>query len=251
MTSAQMEEISKNTPSDLIEGLLPSSNVAVLAGMPGLGKSFVALSWAAAIAEGSAWFGHATRQAPVVYVFGEGWRSFPRRIKAWETVNGRPMSEQVHFVDGSVFGFGLDLKDEAKVQQFIAAIADVQPGLVIFDSFSTLALVHNENDNAEVAQVMRNMNKIVQATGTTAVLTHFVTKTKRSICVRGAGMFVYSPDTVIIADNDINTVGPDGSFALTTDNELGGKRRDVTPITLHGFYVAQSGVLDRLTYPRI
>ena len=243
MSPEEMQAMAHTQPQELIEGVLPSGDVAVLAGVPGLGKSFVALSWAAAIAEGSDWFGHATRQAPVVYVLGEGWRTFGRRIVAWEKVNGRPMPESLWFVDGQ--DFGLDLKDEATVQQLIDTLAHVQPGLVIFDALSTLSTIHNENDNAEAAQVIRNVDRIVHATGATAVLIHYVTKTKRSVRVRGAGVLEGSTDTVIIADYDMNTVGSDRNFALTTDKELGGKRRDGTPTTLHGFYVASPGVLDR------
>lgn len=239
---AQMEEISKNRPAELIADVLPSMSVTVLAGAPGLGKSFVALSWAAAIAEGSDWFGHTVRQAPVVYVLGEGWGGFGRRIHAWEAANNRPMSNGVYFLNGAQHD--INLKDSQSTEQLINQLRWINPGLVIIDTFSMLAHVTNENDNAEVAQVMVNVNKIVQATGATVVLIHHVTKTTRS--VRGAGAFVGNTDTVIIADRGINTVGSDSNFALTTDNELGGKRRDGTPTTLHGFYVAPSGVLSRV-----
>lgn len=243
----QMIQISQNRPQELIADVLPSMSVTVLAGAPGLGKSFVALSWAAAIAEGTPWFGQQVRQAPVAYVLGEGWGGFGRRIDAWEAVNGRPMSNAVHFINGAQDR--INLKDSQSVEQLINQLQQINPGLVIVDTFSMLAHVSNENDNAEVAQVMVNVNKIVQATGATVVLIHHVTKTTRS--VRGAGAFVGNTDTVIIADRGINTVGSDSNFALTTDNELGGKRRDGTPTTLHGFYVAPSGVLSRVIPPHI
>lgn len=241
-SSAEMQATAHARPQELIEGVLPSASVTVLAGAPGLGKSFVALSWAAAIAEGSSWFGQKVRQASVAYVLGEGWGSFGTRLDAWEAANGRPMSDALHFVNG--VPLGIDLIDRNTVNRLISQLRWINPGLVIFDTFSMLARVGNENDNAEVAAVMANVNAIVQATGATVVLIHHVTKTTRS--VRGAGAFVGNTDTVIIADRGINDVGPNGSFALTTDNELGGKRRDGTPTTLHGFYVAPSGVLDRV-----
>lgn len=239
MSPAQMKQIARTRPDELIENFVPSRGVMVLAGAPGTGKSFTALSWAAHIAEGMQWFGRATRQAPVVYVLGEGVSGFGRRVEAWETVNARPMSEQVYFVDG--LAFDLDLKDSAKVQQLIAAIAHVQPGLVIFDTFSALTTVSNENDNAEVAVVMKNVNRIVQATGATALLVHHVTKSTGS--VRGASAFVGNVDTVVIAAKDTAQKAEPGDFLLSTDGYHGGKQRDSEPKTLHGFKITSPGVL--------
>lgn len=241
MSPAQMKQIARTRPDELIENFVPSRGVMVLAGAPGTGKSFTALSWAAHIAEGTQWFGRATRQAPVVYVLGEGVSGFGRRVEAWETVNARPMSEQVYFVDG--LAFDLDLKDSAKVQQLIAATAHVQPGLVIFDTFSALTTVSNENDNAEVAVVMKNVNRIVQATGATALLVHHVTKSTGS--VRGASAFVGNVDTVVIAAKDTAQKAEPGDFLLSTDGYHGGKQRDSEPKTLHGFKITSPGVLAR------
>lgn len=241
ISPAQMKQIARNRPAELIKNFVPSGGVMVLAGAPGTGKSFTALSWAAAIAEGSEWFGRVARQAPVVYVLGEGVSGFGSRVEAWETVNGRPMSEQVHFVDG--LAYDLDLKDGEKVQQLINALTHVQPGLVIFDTFSMLTTVSNENDNAEVAVVMKHVNKIVRATGATALLIHHVAKSTGS--VRGASAFVGNVDTVVVAAQDTNKKAEPGEFLLSTDGYHGGKQRDSEPKTLHGFKITSPGVLDR------
>lgn len=237
---AQMKQIAKNRPVELINGFVPSGGVMVLAGTPGLGKSFTALSWAAAIAEGGQWFGRAARHAPVVYVLGEGFGGFGSRVEAWETANGRPIPEDLWFVDGLTFD--IDLKDSEKVQQLINALALVQPGLVVFDTFSVLAHVSNENDNAEVAAVMSNVNKIVRATGATAMLIHHVTKASRT--VRGASAFVGNADTVVVATEDLGDKAT-GDFFLSTETSKGGKQRDGEARTLYGFSIESPGVLTR------
>src|SRR5947209_2819298 len=56
----------------LIEGLLPASSLAVLAGGSGVGKSFIALDIACSIASGIDWHGRSVMQGDVVYVAGEG-----------------------------------------------------------------------------------------------------------------------------------------------------------------------------------
>ena len=237
---AQMKQIARNRSVDLIDGFVPTGGVMVLAGAPGTGKSFTALSWAAAIAEGSSWFGQQTRQAPVLYVLGEGFNGFGSRVDAWESVNGRTMSDNLHFIDG--LAHGIDLKDPAVVQRLIGLVNEVPPGLVIFDTFSMLARVRSENDNAEVAQVMANVNKIVQATGATTMLIHHTTKTTGS--VRGASAFVGNADTVVVAVNDTKK-NDNGTFLLSTEAQHGGKQRDGESSTMHGFKIDSPGVLSR------
>lgn len=240
-TGAELVEVARSWPEELVTGFVPSAGVMVLAGAPGTGKSFVALSWAAAVAEGASWFGQGVRQAPVVYVLGEGWGSFGRRIEAWQTVNGRPIPDALYFVNG--VPHGVNLADQEAVQWFIEGIMPVKPGLIIMDTFSMLARVGNENDNAEVAAVMANVNAIVQATGATVVLIHHVTKESRS--VRGASAFVGNADTVAIAAEDSRKDAKPGTFVLSTDGAMGGKQRDGMPKTMGGFSIASPGVLAR------
>lgn len=242
-TGAQIKQIARNRPPELINGYVPSSGVMVLAGAPGTGKSFTALSWAAAIAEGSQWFGRAARKAAVLYVLGEGYSCFGDRVEAWETVNGREIPEDLTYVDGLMFG--INLKDPYSVQQLIERINEVPTGLVIFDTFSVLARVDSENDNAEVAQVMANAHTIARATGATVMLIHHTTKTSGS--VRGASAFVGNADTVVVATeekkkNENGEIETDG-FLLSTATHYGGKRRDGEPKTMHGFSIATPGVL--------
>lgn len=237
----EMEQIADNRPPELIDGFVPSGGVMVLAGAPATGKSFTALSWAAAIAEGSPWFGRATRQASVLYVLGEGFSGFGKRIKAWKAVNGRPMSNNIDFIDGLTYG--ASLKDPAAVQQLIGLINEVPTGLVVFDTLSVLANLTNENDNAEVAQVMANVHTIAQATGATVMVIHHTTKSTGS--VRGASAFVGNSDTVVVAAKEKNSDGntATNTFLLSTSAQHGGKQRDGEPKIMSGFSIATPGVL--------
>ena len=237
----EMEQIADNRPPELIDGFVPSGGVMVLAGAPATGKSFTALSWAAAIAEGSPWFGRATRQASVLYVLGEGFSGFGKRIKAWKAVNGRSMSNNIDFIDGLTYG--ASLKDPAAVQQLIGLINEVPTGLVVFDTLSVLANLTNENDNAEVAQVMANVHTIAQATGATVMVIHHTTKSTGS--VRGASAFVGNSDTVVVAAKEKNSDGntATNTFLLSTSAQHGGKQRDGEPRIMSGFSIATPGVL--------
>ena len=237
-TGQQMEQIARKRPPELISGFVPSSGVMVLAGAPGTGKSFTALSWAAAIAEGSQWFGRQTRKAPVVYVLGEGYSAFGERVTAWKTTNGREIPEDLLFMDGATLG--IDLK--APVEQLIGIFNLVKPGLIIFDTLSVLTRLDSENDNAEVSQVMSNVNRIAQGTGATAMVIHHTTKTTGS--VRGASAFVGNADTVVVAakeKSEGNTATD--TFLLSTSAQHGGKQRSGEPKIMSGFSIATPGVL--------
>ena len=238
-TGQQMEQIARNRPPELINGFVPSSGVMVLAGAPGTGKSFTALSWAAAIAEGSQWFGRQTRKAPVVYVLGEGYSAFGERITAWKTTNGREIPEDLLFMDGATLG--IDLK--APVEQLIGIFNLVKPGLIIFDTLSVLTRLDSENDNAEVSQVMSNVNRIAQGTGATAMVIHHTTKTTGT--VRGASAFVGNSDTVVVAAKEKNSDGntATNTFLLSTSAQHGGKQRSGEPKIMSGFSIAAPGVL--------
>ena len=56
----------------LVKGVLPAQGTAAVYGPSGSGKTFLILDLSAAICTGQRWFGHRTKQAPVVYLGLEG-----------------------------------------------------------------------------------------------------------------------------------------------------------------------------------
>src|SRR5699024_8015183 len=144
----------------------------------------------------------------------------------------------IDFIDGLTYG--ASLKDPAAVQQLIGLINEVPTGLVVFDTLSVLANLTNENDNAEVAQIMANVHTIAQATGATVMVIHHTTKSTGS--VRGASAFVGNSDTVVVAAKEKND---NSTFLLSTSAQHGGKQRDGEPKIMSGFSIASPGVLSR------
>lgn len=72
-------------PEPLIEGVLNRGCVALLFGEYGTGKSFLALDWAAHLASGRDWFGHAIYgEQRVLYIAAEGAGGLKKRRAAWE-----------------------------------------------------------------------------------------------------------------------------------------------------------------------
>lgn len=234
-----MRLVAANRPEPLIEGLLPSKAVVTLAGQPGIGKSFVCLSLAAAVACDMEWFGLKTCQPQyVAYVLGEGFSQFGHRVKAWEEANG-PLGGHVRFIDGAAKG--IDMCDPEHVDLLIEKLKTFTPGLVILDTFAMLARVMSENDNSQVAQVYRAAQRIVSEVGSTVVIVHHLSKDAGK--VRGATAFRGNSDTVIIASK---SKGEDQrGFMLSTRGEDDGKQRDGQPIKLEGFEISSPGLLTR------
>lgn len=70
-------------PTPMIGETLDRGNVAMLAGMWGSAKSFVALDWAACIATGKPWQGRRVDRGRVLYVIAEGAQGLSVRLDAW------------------------------------------------------------------------------------------------------------------------------------------------------------------------
>lgn len=243
-------------PPDLIEGLLPSQALVTLAGEPGLGKSFTGLSWAAAIALGAPWLGLKTGDPKrVVYVLGEGYARFSKRVRAWEEAHEQQLPEWLEFIDGA--RAGIDLTKPEHIQTAIDTLSWMNtangwawcpPALIIFDTFSMLARIESENDNSQVAKVFANAQRLVRSLNTTVVIVHHVSKEGGK--VRGATAFRGNVDTVIVAKRqDKDSQGrnqdddPNPEFMLSTHIEHDGKQRDEIPVLIKGLYVTSPGVL--------
>lgn len=238
VSAADLVALTGAEPDWLVGDLVPARSVVVLAGQPGIGKSFAALSWAACVAGGQDWFGRPTKAGGVVYVLGEGFGSFGRRVAAWQSGHG-PVSDRLAFLDGTAAG--VDLADPESVDLLIETVRGHDPELLILDTFSTLAHVQSENDNAEVARAMRGAHRVVQALGCSVILVHHVSKEAGK--VRGATAFRGNADAVIVAAHDPGSSR--GDFFLSTRGTDDGKQRDGEAVWLPGFCVAAPGVLTR------
>ena len=240
LSPAEMMKLAAARPAELIERLIPQAAVCTLAGAPGIGKSMIGLSLAAAIGCGEDWFGLKVANAyGVLYVLGEGFSAFGNRIDAWRRAKGAEMPEHVRFFDGAAAG--VDLSDAASINKLIELTLQSKAALVIFDTFAMLSDVKSENDNAEVGQVYRQLQRFTRATAATALVVHHVSKAEGR--VRGATAFRGNSDTVIKVSED-EVQGKERSLlSLSTFTSDDGKQRDLQPIRMVGFEIAAPGVL--------
>lgn len=172
----------QESPSWLLEGLVPRESFAVLYGKPKAGKSLLALDWALQIAH---------RGEPVLYVAGEGLGGYGKRLKAWYEVSGEELNPETPLL----FCNQLDLGDGGTVSRLIKATTahelwqgenfdDIEgyveyvknTSLVVIDTLSRSLPGGDENDAAAMTQAIQNIDLIRTMTKAAVLVIHHQTK---------------------------------------------------------------------------
>lgn len=226
-------------PEWMIEGLIQGAGVIVLAGEGGIGKSFLALDWAAHIATGTPWQGRATKRGRVLYVAAEGIDYFDDRLAAWEQFNTVPVpDDRLVYVED-----GFNLSDERAVEYMREVVAGQEIDVVILDTMSQLSAVENENDNAQLSAVMRQAKAIREVrAGASVLILHHTNKGDKGR-VRGASAIRNNADAVIVARAKAGT-----TFGISTHVSDDGKQKNGSAEYIGGLYlqpVGTSVVIDR------
>lgn len=156
-----------------VRGVLPSVGLAALYGPSGSGKSFLALDLAAAIAEGSRWFGCRVAATPVVYCALEGETGFRHRVQAWEKHNGRTLPVDLRMILQSVtLTAPQDLKDLAAVAQSGAVI--------VIDTLNRAAPTADENSSKDMGQILEAAKALQREVGGLVLLIHHTGKVENA-----------------------------------------------------------------------
>lgn len=156
----------------IIKHYLPSQSLCAIYGPSGSYKSFLAISWACHIAAGKTWGGNNVARGAVLYVVGEGGVGVPRRVKAWETVNG-PLPKSICLVNRPVFPVR---KEE--VTEVLAAAKQVEHEtgmpvrLVVIDTLARCFGGNDENDARDMGAFIEGCDTIKQKTGATVLVVH-------------------------------------------------------------------------------
>ncbi|MFJ6534425.1 AAA family ATPase [Microbacterium sp. NPDC091662] len=165
--SSEADIRNRPSPEWLVADLIQENTIALLAGPGGLGKSFLALGLARAIACGAPFFGKQTKRGRVLYVVAEGAAAFGDRIDAW---NEAHPSLQVPRNAVTYVEAGVNLQVEESLEQVRELIRDGEYSLVILDTLNQLAYFENENNNAEAGTVFRNIQSLRMAREGTSIL---------------------------------------------------------------------------------
>lgn len=120
----------------ILEGVIEQGSLSMIFGESGAGKSFCALSIAAAISTGLDWFGHHVQAGPVVYVAGEGKTGIIHRLVAWGLENEVDLTGTPLMVTNHAISF----HDSSEVHQLLDDIESmpVCPRLIVIDTLASV-----------------------------------------------------------------------------------------------------------------
>jgi RecA-family ATPase len=153
----------------IIKGVIPKSELVVMYGAPGSGKSFLAFDMACGISRGVDWNGLKTKKLRVVVVMAEGSNGVKRRLAAFTKQFGVRLEELDIFFIPAAPNF-LEKKDPQDLAAAINALGGV--GLVIVDTLARVTAGGNENSGEDMGKALASCGYLYRTTGATIMLIH-------------------------------------------------------------------------------
>lgn len=214
----------------LLEGIVARGDIAILIGEPGIGKSWISLGLAVALAEErDSFLGKPlhVKSPRVLYVDEENPELLVRRRlrKLGLTPRGQ---ENMRFLHRQ--GVRLDKRPELLLDEAL----DWEPSLIVLDSLTRMH-TQDENHSGEIARLFNDgINPLARESGATVLLLHHITKTESNssfMRARGSGDISASPDTGL----DLRKLDEHGGFKINMyksrwveeGSTIRGRRRDV------------------------
>ena len=177
-----------------IKGVFPAEGLAAVYGPSGSAKSFLCTAAAAAIAEGSPFFDHATTRASVLYVALEGEGGYRGRVIAWQRHHGRTIPAEVRFL--------LDPFRLTEPQDVSDLAAICPPGVVIFiDTLNRAAPGTDENSSKDMGAIIEGAKTLQRLTaGLVVLVAHTGKDTTKGL--RGHSSLIAALDAAIFVDRN-------------------------------------------------
>lgn len=176
----------------LVDGYLEQEAVSVTYGPSAIGKSFIVIDQACAIATGTPWHGRKTRQGAVFYLAGEGHGGMRRRLAAWQKARGISLREAPLFVSRAA----VNLMDSTSLSAMVAEVdtmaklAGVGPAMVVVDTLARSMGDGDENAAKDINQVVSALDAIKLRYGCHILVVHHSghdqTRARGSSALRGA-----------------------------------------------------------------
>jgi hypothetical protein len=156
---------------DLVEGILPSTGVAVIWGAPKSGKSFWALDLSMHIALGWKYRDRNVESGVVVYVALEGQTGFRRRVEGFcrEKLGGKRDHDALFYLIETPLKL---VKDHTRlVNDIRVQLGDLRPSAIFFDTFFR-AFEGSEIDASDMEKNLAACDAIKLAFGCLVALIH-------------------------------------------------------------------------------
>jgi len=160
-------------PDELVEGLMTIGSLTVVYGDSNSGKTFWALSLAAAVARGTDCYGRKTDPGIVVYLATEAPAGVKSRMQALKKFYGCNLENfamvpvPLNFYDGD--------GDANNVIALVKAIEEKKGRpvrLIVGDTLARMSSGANENAGSDMSPVMARFDKVASASGAALLIIH-------------------------------------------------------------------------------
>ena len=186
-------------PEWLIPDLLVKGSLNMLAGMPGVGKSYFSYYLSIALASGTPFLGRPTVASPVLYVDEENSPSdlFFYLRWAWEGL-GKPSLDLLE-KNLNILHFQLARNPTQWHLALWEQIKEVQPVLTTVDTVTPACQIKDENDNGEANTTAQKLRFCQHASPHSAMLLlkHLREGSKGQVDVRGAKFWKGTCDSIL------------------------------------------------------
>lgn len=199
----------------LVKDWIPRDGVTALVAPPKKGKSFYALSLALEVARGGSWAGEKLERATVLYVAAERYKLQRDRYEAWLAKHDEEPLDTFVMV-----GLSPQLTSESQVGALCDLIAELEPELVVLDTFARMVLGVEENSAREIGPANEALAEIARATNGGALLVVHHTGKDATKGARGSSAFLAALDVLITLDGDTKALR-----ARVTDSNAGAEPR--------------------------
>jgi hypothetical protein len=232
-----------------IEGLWYKGSLNGLVGRSQIGKTFVMVGMCGAVATGTEFMGLKAQQGRVLYVAGEGKSGITKRFRDWCEKSGQDWEAVKQNID---IVTSVDTLNEGHIEDLVARNAERAYSMVIFDTLSATSSIENENDSADMWEVMHNGKKI--APDAVTIFVHHPSEATKNLAnpkARGASAFYNDADNIvtITVDRSFEPYGTvpeysngDTPLFLTMSTNFedhGGKSKESEPVTIRGLFLSE------------
>jgi len=154
----------------LVKGWLAPKSLAVIYGPANVGKTFLALDIARAIAGDKPWGGCRVRAAQVLYITLEGGAGFERRVAALENPNFWILSEPMSFMESR--------HEPTWLAEAVLQLAQDKGdfGLIVIDTLARAITPGDENSSQDMGKVVKSAELLKEKTGACVLLIHHTGK---------------------------------------------------------------------------
>ena len=190
------EVVALPTMQERVQGLFPDAGLAVIYGVSGSSKTFLAVDLCFAITRGVPWFGRKTRQAEVLYVYLESKKALKKRLRAWQEAYGESFPAGLSFVLDD-----FDLQNPGHIQAIIAAARGYS--VIVIDTLNRCSLGSDENSSRDRGLIIKACAEIQTATDSLLILVAHAGKNKEQ-GLRGHSSLFAALDTVIQVERKQN-----------------------------------------------